>query len=74
MCVLSQNPTYIQCIFKYIKYIHIHTHTHTYTHTYTYIHTFIHLSILARARFAHRVKHVRGGPRGFWSPRISSVH
>ena len=27
-----------------------------------------------RARFAHRVKHVRGGPRGFWSPRISSVH
>ena len=28
MCVLSQNPTYIQYIFKYIKYIHTYIHTH----------------------------------------------
>ena len=54
MCVLSQNPTYIQYIFKCIKYIdtykHIHTYTHTnihtymntYIHTHTYIHTYIH--------------------------------
>ena len=41
---------------------------------YDYIDVVIHQYILARARFAHRVKHVRGGPRGFWSPRISSVH
>ena len=32
MCVLSQNPTYIQCIFKYIK--NIHTYIHTKIHTY----------------------------------------
>ena len=29
MCVVSQNSTYIQYIFKY----KIHTHTHTHTHT-----------------------------------------
>ena len=54
MCVLSKNPTYIQDIFKYIKYIHtyvrtyivrtyIHTYVHRYIHTYVsaYIHTYI---------------------------------
>ena len=44
MCVLSQNPTYIQYIFKYITYIHIYIHTYnTYIHTYlhTYIHTYM---------------------------------
>ena len=50
----------------------ISTSMHAYIHTY--IDVVIHQYILARARFPHRVKHVRGGPRGFGSPRISSVH
>ena len=82
MFLFINTHTYIQTYIIYVHtYIHTYTHNtyiHTHTHTHTYIHTYIdvviHQYILARARFAHRVKHVRGGPRGFWSPRISSVH
>ena len=48
MCVLSQNSTYIQDIFKYIKYIlHaciriLHMYVYTYTPAYIHIHTIIH--------------------------------
>ena len=70
---------------KLLQDTHRHINIHTYIHTYIYvcivkpdykqyIDVVIHQYILARARFAHRVKHVRGGPNGFWSPRISSVH
>ena len=36
MCVLSQNPTYIQYIFKYKIHTYILTHIHA--HIYTHIH------------------------------------
>ena len=45
MCLLSQNTTYIQYIFKYIKYIntYIYTHIHNTQHTHTHTHTHIYI-------------------------------
>ena len=56
MCVLSQNPTYIQYIFKYKMhtYTHIPIYIYTHMHTYTHIHTYIHMH-------THIHTHIHGG-------------
>ena len=64
-CQKGFNPL-CQCVYIYVCIVN--------PDIKQYIYVFIHQYILARARFPHRVKHVRGGPRGFCSPRISSVH